>query len=37
MKKKSKSVNIALSSSAFISVYPPASAVKKRPGSADIP
>jgi hypothetical protein len=30
MKKKSKSVNIALSSSAFISVYPPASAVKKK-------
>jgi hypothetical protein len=30
MKKKSKSVNIALYSSAFISVYPPASAVKKK-------
>jgi hypothetical protein len=30
MKKRSKSVNIALSSSAFISVYPPASAVQKK-------
>jgi len=37
MKKQSKSVNIALSSSAFISVYPPTSAVKKRLAQLKLP
>jgi hypothetical protein len=36
MKKKSKAVNIALSSSAFISVYPAASAVQKKDREAQI-